>query len=145
MYSIIETVENDTVCCTAVPRSWVTDNALLWPNSLSELLQKRKNCAKPESTWKTQDCTVLKDNIGEKAFKFFIVKKYFKYIFAADFKTALRHEEEYANYSDSDSAARVAKYKELKRKHPIKHVQLDLTNLIENSKSILFHSLYFLN
>lgn len=47
---------------------------------------------------------------------------------------ALKKEAEYAAHSDSDSITLMNEIKALQRKHPVKHAQLDLADLIGEGK-----------
>lgn len=76
MFCVVETVENDTVLCVAVPKTWISDGHLKWPHSYSAATRKRRNCDPPEPNWKVQECRILKDDIRK--YSFCKLKDHFK-------------------------------------------------------------------
>lgn len=64
MFSVVETIEEDQLKCTAVPKSWVKDNKLLWTNTPSEV-RGRKIGIPSQQNWSKISCRILYDNIGK--------------------------------------------------------------------------------
>lgn len=64
MYCTVETIENGSRHCMAVPKTWVINNILYYPKTMSEIISARKIESKPEANWNLMECKILSDNIG---------------------------------------------------------------------------------
>lgn len=63
LYAVVETLENNKPCVTAVPKRWIIGKTLFWPNTIKI---DRKNPTDPIiDTWMKLSFKILKDNIGK--------------------------------------------------------------------------------
>lgn len=51
MWIVVETIENGKTFSTAVPKTWIANDCLLWPTKDCELNDARKNNKKPQNNW----------------------------------------------------------------------------------------------
>lgn len=65
MYCVVETIEDNEKVCTAVPKTWIKNNKLLWPRTRKEYQTGRKNKIDPKDDWTKIPCKILIDNIGK--------------------------------------------------------------------------------
>lgn len=63
MYTVSETIENESPCVTYHPKIWIHEGILLWPPRGSVI--EKKNIVAPEQDWIPFDCRILRDNIGK--------------------------------------------------------------------------------
>lgn len=65
MFCVVETFEEGSTFCMAVPRKWVNKNGVLfYPAKHIELINMRKKFADPQVNWEQINCKILKDGIG---------------------------------------------------------------------------------
>lgn len=65
MYCVVQTIEDGDANIVAVPKCWVKDSTLFWPNNIGgHNLRKNPNSI-PDDTWMQHECTILDDDIGK--------------------------------------------------------------------------------
>lgn len=64
MWIVVETIENGKTFSTAVPKSWIADNCLLWPTQDCEIDEARKNNKSPQTNWTRLPCKELSQITG---------------------------------------------------------------------------------
>lgn len=68
MWIVVETIENGKTFSTAVPKSWIADNCLLWPTQDCEIDEARKNNKSPQTHWTRLPCKELSQITGKGVF-----------------------------------------------------------------------------
>lgn len=123
MFCIVETVEDNVICCQAVPKSWLQNDELRWPPE--KVLRKNgiRKQVPPEDSWQRMPFRMLKDNICN-IYQFVLTLITYlmdAYLFTikGDLLTARKFEEKYEKYTNTDEANAHEDEKMLRRKHPV--------------------------
>lgn len=86
-FKIVKTVEDGTICITAVPEKWESNGILFWPSGTQIEKLRRNSQSVPGANWtKIKNCIV-------------------KHI-CENFHEALKIEKEFADLTDTDSEER---------------------------------------
>lgn len=79
MWCVVETIDNGTPTCTAVPVNWVESEFLSWPKLPDQIRTGRKNCMAVGDDWVKYQCRILYNNL----------RKFFMYNFLNNFMFSL--------------------------------------------------------
>lgn len=71
IYAVVETEEDGQICVTGLPKRWITDGVLYWPNTLNVDRRNPKDPVKGE--WSEHLFVMLTDNIGNSLFLHIII------------------------------------------------------------------------